>query len=272
MLQISEIMYDLKTGPPAQSGSDDGREWVEIRNISNEAFDLSDLKFFEDGINHKIKIVQGDTKILPQSYAIIVSSAEKFKIDHPNFQGSILDSTFSLNNSGELLALKNGEVILDQYFYNSGVGGAGDGKSLQKINDVWLASLPTPGTPACNVYNQLAEDTAFLMDIAVAGGENKISLPPPSLLVSKPKIISEKKIEVLSKSIVPKEIPPIDKISVATNNLTANTTSIVLENSNLYFYIGILIFLISVGIGAVYFIRPKKIFPKIGEDFEISEE
>ena len=50
----------------------------------------------------------------------------------------ILEQTFDIFESENL-------DIVDQYIYSSVTGGAGDGKSLQKINGVWKAALPTLG-------------------------------------------------------------------------------------------------------------------------------
>ena len=107
-IEINEIMYDLKTG------SDDGREWIEIYNNSDVTADLSTFKLFEADTNHKLVVVSGDSKLQAESYAIIVSTPEKFGKDFPNFSGVILDSTFSLSNSGENLVLKDGDIVLYQ--------------------------------------------------------------------------------------------------------------------------------------------------------------
>ena len=137
-VEINEIMYDLKTG------SDDGREWVEVYNNSDALVDFSPFKFFEGDTNHKMVLKQGEAKIPAGGYAIIVSDFIKFKTDHPNFQGAIFDSTFSLSNSGETLVIKNGGTTIDQVTYTSNQGGAGDGNSLQKINGLWQGTTLTP--------------------------------------------------------------------------------------------------------------------------------
>ena len=148
-LEFSEIMYDLKTG------SDEGREWVEVYNNSPEAADLSKLRFFEADTNHKIIFIEGSAELPPYGYAVVVDNPAKFKTDWPGMSFNIFDSTFSLSNTGESLAIKDGEQVLDQFIYSSSLGGAGNGKSLQEISGVWVASLPTPG------------------------GENKLVTPPP---------------------------------------------------------------------------------------------
>src|SRR3989344_1571356 len=138
-LKINEIMYDLKTG------SDDGREWIEIYNDADAPADFSSYKFFEGNTNHKLILFQGDAKIGARGFAIIVSDPTRFKIDYPNFGGIIFDSSFSLSNSGEILAIKDDDVVVDEYFYSSSTGGVGDGKSLQKVNGVWISANPTAG-------------------------------------------------------------------------------------------------------------------------------
>ncbi len=231
-IEINEIMYDLQTG------SDEGREWLEIRNNADAPVDLSTFKFFEANTNHKLTVFQGDVNIGARSYAIIVSDPVKFKTDWPNFGGTIFDSTFSLSNSGEALVLKDGDLIVDEYIYRSSSGGAGDGKSLQKINGVWSGTAPTPGT------------------------ENKISPIPiaPSPILSKGEITTSK-------------ISAKNKIE---NGVVENLPSVSLPedrtdqtDSSSYFFISFLIVLVTVGAGLVYFVRKRgKNFEK-GEDFEL---
>ena len=241
-MQINEIMYDLKTG------SDDGREWVEVFNNSNVPVDISNYRFFENDTNHKLKLIQGDANIPPQGYAVIVSDPVKFKIDYPNFSGIIFDSAFSLNNTGEALAIKDQDLhVVDEYTYNSSTGGAGDGNSLQKINGAWIGALPTPG--AQNIENKIILVPAPIQ-------ENKIT----TIAVVKNTPIP--KIE--TKTIVPS--PPV------AGNLSANAISgdpsVKKINTFAFIFIGVLIF----GGGAVYFIRKNKIIPKSGDEFEILDE
>ena len=84
---ITEIMYDLE-------GSDTGREWVEVQNVSAQAIDFSLWRFFEGETNHKIEVVQGDAIISPGSYAVLADNSEKFKADWPQFSGTIFNSSF----------------------------------------------------------------------------------------------------------------------------------------------------------------------------------
>src|SRR3989338_719449 len=248
-LQINEIMYDLKTG------SDDGREWVEIYNGSNIPVDLSTYKFFEADTNHKIKLAQGSTNVGAFGYAIIVSDLTKFKTDWSGVAGTIYDSTFSLSNSGETLAIKNIQQdsslnVVDQFVYSSSMGGAGDSNSLQKINGVWQGAKPTPGE------------------------ENKITfIPPPS-----PKIESvPAKISTVqnkqNKTATKIEIPTDSQTSTINQSITPKNTetgvvnTVENNNNNPYFFIGLLVLLLGISGGAVYFIRRKKNILQNRDDF-----
>ena len=141
-VRINEIMYDLK------EGSDTGREWVEIFNSGSEVVDLTGWRFYEAETNHKINLFrETNTFLLPAGgYAIIADDPNKFLIDWSNFSGVVLDSSFSLSNTGETITLRNGELVdIDNVTYSSGWGANGDGNSLQNVNGTWVAQAPTPG-------------------------------------------------------------------------------------------------------------------------------
>jgi hypothetical protein len=138
-IEITEIMYDIE-------GSDSGREWVEIYNNGNGAVDLSDWKFFENGVNHGLSAYSENTKLAAGEYAIIADNAEKFLTDWPNFFGSLFDSSFSLKNSGESISLRDDKLEdIDQITYAAEWGALGNGDSLQKTDNGWVAGPPTPG-------------------------------------------------------------------------------------------------------------------------------
>ncbi|OGG88462.1 hypothetical protein A3H15_03130 [Candidatus Kaiserbacteria bacterium RIFCSPLOWO2_12_FULL_50_28] len=137
---INEIMYD-----PA--GSDSGREWIEIKNEGDSPVDLSGWRFFEDNTNHNLTLKMGNAVLPPDGYAIIADNDVFFLTDWPDFDGILFDSAFSLSNTGETLAIKDGEgAIIDEVTYTSSQGAAGDGNSLHRVNsDEWIAATPTPG-------------------------------------------------------------------------------------------------------------------------------
>lgn len=139
---INEVMYNLPKG----SGSDVGREWVEVLNKGPKQVDLSTWRFFEGEVNHKIKSFQGNSLLPPNSYAILADNPTKFLIDNSGFKGSVFDTAFSLSNKGETIALKDDNLNkIDSVNYSSFKGANGDGNSLQEINNVLVPATPTPG-------------------------------------------------------------------------------------------------------------------------------
>ncbi len=135
---ISEIMYDLE-------GSDTN-EWIEIHNLGSDSVDMAPWKFFESNSNHGLNLIQGDGVLLPQSFAIIADDAVEFQGKYPQFKGLLFDSSFSLSNTGETLALRDGNLVdKDTVSYSSELGANGDGASLQKNNGSFSPNTPSPG-------------------------------------------------------------------------------------------------------------------------------
>jgi len=140
---VTEIMYDL----PKDSGSDGGREWLEVLNTGNEDVDISSWRLYEAEVNHKLKSFQGDTFLQAGGYAIIADNPGKFLLDWPGFSGAIFDSSFSLKNTGESISIRDADLVdIDTVVYDSGQGAKGDGDSLQKTSGGWVAAIPTPGS------------------------------------------------------------------------------------------------------------------------------
>jgi len=138
-VEITEVMYDLE-------GSDSGREWVEVVTTGDIA-DFSLWKFFEANTKHGLTLIQGDSNISSGGYAIISDNPDKFFVDNPSFSGTLFDSSFSLKQSGEYIAIKDSEGNEFSWLtYDVSLGASGDGNSLQKINGVWGTGLPTPGS------------------------------------------------------------------------------------------------------------------------------
>jgi len=134
-------MYNLE-------GSDDDREWIEIKNISFSPVDISTWRFEEGGTQHKLTVYSGSPILDSNQFAVIVDDGEKFKNDNPNFFGTIIDSSFSLANTSEKLILrdhKDGDII-DEFTYSSELGASGDGNSLQKNSSGnFVPAAPSPG-------------------------------------------------------------------------------------------------------------------------------
>lgn len=149
---INEIMYDLP-------GADAGREWVEIFNSGSESVDLTGWKLTEAGVNHSLNIVQGPAVLPAGGYAVIADDAGKFSVDWPNLSDTLFNSSFSLSNTGEsLILLDAAGATVDSVTYDSAVGAAGSGDSLQKVSGSWLAALPTPGAANNNQPSPPVDD------------------------------------------------------------------------------------------------------------------
>lgn len=106
-------------------------EWIEVANRSTVSVDLTDWKFYEDTTNHSLSLVQGSAVLAPGSYAIIADNASYFLVDYPGFTGTLFDSSWgSLNNSGELIGVKdNTGVLVEQFTYL-----AMNDASLERVN------------------------------------------------------------------------------------------------------------------------------------------
>lgn len=138
---ISEIMYDLP-------GLDAKHEWIEIINTGDTAVDLTDWKFFEGGVNHRLTVVMGSALLPSGELAVIADNTDTFLSDWQDFSGILFDSSFSLKNTGELIVIRDAELAdINVVAYMSSWGGKGDGNSLQFFETSWRAASPTPGAP-----------------------------------------------------------------------------------------------------------------------------
>jgi len=134
---ITEVMYDV-------AGSDAKSEWIEIYNQTINDIDLADWRFVEGGARHTFKRDEGT--ILPgKTYAIVADDAHMFNTLYPLFRGIVFDSSFSLNNTGELLELENNTDVVDSIQYTSEHGALGDGNTLHRDGQVFVAGAPSPG-------------------------------------------------------------------------------------------------------------------------------
>jgi hypothetical protein len=137
-ISITEIMYD-----PA--GADTKREWIEVFNEGTSDIDLTTWFFFENNVFHKIT-AYAQSILKAGEYAIIADSFTDFLLDYVGFTGLLFDSAFSLNNTGEPLAMtNNAKETIDAFTYTSDMGAKNDGNSLQINNGLAISALPTPG-------------------------------------------------------------------------------------------------------------------------------
>jgi hypothetical protein len=141
-IRINEIMYD-------PLGSDSGREWIEICNTAPYSINISEWRLFEQGVNHSITLINGSMEIPLHGFAILADNYQKFLLDYPGYSGILIDSSFSLSNTGEYIAIKNDMLeIIDEVTYVPQSGANGTGMSLEyKGNNIWKVSLIDGGTP-----------------------------------------------------------------------------------------------------------------------------
>lgn len=137
-VKINEIMYDAPE-------SDEGKEWIEIKNEDADVVDMSGWKLYESGTDHSLSLVRGGGTLTSGEYAVIADDAAVFLSENPLFSGTLFDSAFALSNNGKTVAIKNGTLVIDTLSYSSSTGAHGDGRSLQKIDDIWRAAPGTPG-------------------------------------------------------------------------------------------------------------------------------
>jgi hypothetical protein len=142
-LAITELMYDLE-------GGDSGREWIEVQNVGTESIALSEWKLFESDSNHGLT-TEGSDALAPGQFAIIADDPGKFRADWPSYAGLVVNSSFSLSNTGESLALRccgKDPTDRDTVSYTSETGAAGDGNSLHRNGSGWGVGAPSPGSGA----------------------------------------------------------------------------------------------------------------------------
>jgi hypothetical protein len=176
---INEVMYRPNTG---------GEEWVEIYNNSGQAQNLTGWRLFEGGTNHTLSFVQGGSTLAAGGYAVIADSAAAFLTQHSTYPGvgslMVIDSAFSLSNSGETLALKDSLLVTQSsltYSSTSPWPAAAAGQSIERIDpngpdnagSNWAAAA-SPGTPGA--ANGATPDTtapAAVSDLAASAGANE---------------------------------------------------------------------------------------------------
>lgn len=149
-LKITEIMYN-----PVQTGSD--HEWIEIYNDNNESINLTNIRFYEANTNHKLE--SSNYILNPGEYAVIANKYDLFLLDYPLFNKNVFDSSFSLSDSNEYIALKyENNTIIDSVNYTDI---AEDGKTLVLLNNNWYESRDINGTPGYENYIYTESDQDF---------------------------------------------------------------------------------------------------------------
>jgi hypothetical protein len=174
---INEINYN----------SPDGGDWAELFNPNDHAVDISGWVLADEGGGYFN--LPDNTVLEAGGYLVLVENMEEFSAFNPqvgNALGSFGDGGhgFKLNNGGELISLKNADLVLiDSVRYDDELPWSpdadGTGLSLQlshsdldnALAESWAAQLPTPGQ-----QNQVAplEQT---IDFKPIGNQFTIALP-----------------------------------------------------------------------------------------------
>lgn len=145
-LEFSEIMYNPE-------GADDGHEWIEI--YASEESNISSTRLVENGVSHQLQAYQGDVLLVAGEHAIIADDPEIFLEDYPSYHGTLIDSSYSLSNSGEELRLED-SGFLDSVNYTNEYGN-GNGKTIEKVQGEWIESIVLGGTPGYGEDPQVPE-------------------------------------------------------------------------------------------------------------------
>lgn len=151
-LIINEIMYDLE-------GSDTDREWVELLNTGSTPITVkggtgSGSWRFNDGSGNRVLAEppeyggRGSLTIQPGAYLVIARDPSVFLSMHSGGSYAVVRAAMSLSNTGAMLSLINGVgETVSSMTYDSSMGAAGDGNSLQRTSSGFVAAAPTPGAP-----------------------------------------------------------------------------------------------------------------------------
>ncbi|MCW3137650.1 MAG: lamin tail domain-containing protein, partial [Methanophagales archaeon] len=151
---ITEIMYNPE-------GTDANHEWIELYNNDTKAINITGWKFYESGTNHTLTLAKGNMTIPIGGYAIIANNATMFLIDHPVCNCTVIESSFSLNNTvGEYIALRNATSdVIDDVTYEPI---AADDFTLElNASGGWEESKRVGGTP-CQP-NSVLPPTSFMV-------------------------------------------------------------------------------------------------------------
>src|SRR3989339_454882 len=133
---ITEVYADA-------TGSDEGKEWVEVTNTGSTAVDIASMVFVEGGQQHALESVQGSSSLAPGGVLIIVDDLSGFLSVVSGYAGQIADSSWgSLTNTGEVLAIQIDNNVVDTSTYNAS---SGEGMSVHRSGSAWVSGVVSPG-------------------------------------------------------------------------------------------------------------------------------
>jgi hypothetical protein len=149
-IKISEVLYDA-------TGTDAGNEYVEIYNSSETEVNIAGYKLVDGDLKSKDFVFAGGT-LLPAKSFLVVAQKQDIFLQSYNITNLVGDFTFSLNNSGETIFLKNSNnEIIDALYIE---GGAKD----------YLADLAWGSTGVCKTKSGMS----LQRDLTVADSDTEL--------------------------------------------------------------------------------------------------
>jgi len=158
---FSEVFYDPKGRREAN------KEWIELYNPLMTSVDISGWKVIDNNGQGGSYAIPEGTRIEPNSFLTIARNSKGFKKLY-GFAPDVSGLSFGLNNSGDALVLKSGDLVIDAVGWESGASGglpsnwgsdsqpsASEKESIQRTNpnsdtdtftDWKSTTKPTPGS------------------------------------------------------------------------------------------------------------------------------
>ncbi len=154
------IINEIFSNP---TGDDNGREWVEIYNDTENQIELSSISLSVKGGTPVVAShVSGGTTLPSGAYAIIgstVSGATRFLQDYPTYSGPLLKAVISLVNTGATsLDVRVSGVVADTI---SSYVAAKEGSSYSRLPPGSFSVMsPTPGKENMVTTNEETVETS----------------------------------------------------------------------------------------------------------------
>jgi hypothetical protein len=190
-------------------------EWMEIKNISAAAVDLSGWELFDAAGKIKISFTGSDGALAPGGLLLL----SRGTTTPAGAIGATKTYSGDLVNTGDSLALMDPQCIVSDYLDSSGGWPAGNNTTKQTLErDAdgigWHTSAQPGGTPG-------AENSAALAATTTASIEP--SLAPPSVQIPTPVQTPQ------SQNVAPIENTPEDTSPSSDSNVTASTSVATLD-------------------------------------------
>jgi hypothetical protein len=114
-IKISEVFYDAE-------GSDNGKEFIEIYNFSEDDVNISGCLLVDGSLSSKAFVFDSNTIISAKSFIVIAQNYEVFKEIYGNLKINLVANfDFILNNNGETILLyAPNNSIIDYVYIESG--------------------------------------------------------------------------------------------------------------------------------------------------------